>query len=254
MPFAFLGVCIWFAVSGLGFLTCKYDPFVALFRFSGPIDKVIIGFFVLFSGIFVARPYCRYGCPYSVLLSAASLLSWKKVQVYSDNCIKCNLCLPSCPVDAIEPGKDSLSPNIFPEERDKATNRLKWLVTLSPFFIAIGIFSGIQLGEKVALTHNLVKLQQNVKMNRTQEDDVIAFYVNDGNVKHLNQRAAEKTSMIIKHGGVFGAYMSLVFIGAIFMATRRKTNINHEVQAWNCVSCGRCYSWCPRNRIKNHET
>ncbi len=250
IPFAILGITIWFAISGLGFLTCKYDPFVALFRFSGPKELIFKGFAFLLLGIFVARPYCRYICPYSVLLSIAALFSWKKVQIYSDNCVKCNLCLPACPVDAIDAGKDQSSPNQFQEERKTAISRLKWLVALSPFIISMGIFSGIQLGKKVAPTHDLLRLQANVQNNNSQEDDYIAFYVNDGNTDSLNQRASEKANAIVKYGGVFGGYMSIVFIGAIFMATRRRTNTYHEVQTWNCVSCGRCYSWCPRNRNK----
>jgi ferredoxin len=250
IPFAFLGLAIWFAASGMGFLICQYDPFVGIFRGDGPAAMLVAGAILLLLGTVIARPYCRYLCPYSVLLSATSLITWKRVQVYKETCVNCSLCTASCPVDAIIPGNDPSSPNAYAETHEQATGRLKWLVALSPALIALGMFTGLQLGEAVADMHDLVILQKDVMAQKNDADNVEAFFVNDGNVERLNRNAKETFAAIKKQGGIFGAYMSLVVIGSIFMATRRKINRFHRVEPWNCVSCGRCYNWCPQNLEK----
>ncbi|MBF0409029.1 MAG: 4Fe-4S binding protein [Candidatus Riflebacteria bacterium] len=250
IPFAWLGLGVYFATCGLGFIICRYDPFVCFFRMSGPVPIVISGAILLIIGTFVSRPFCRYLCPYSVLLAACSLLPGRKVQIFADNCVNCRLCRNSCPVDAIIPSVDLLSPNAFPEPAETATKRLKWLLAFSPAIIAACLYSGINLSEAVSQLHPKIILQNMITANNLKDDIVTAFFVNDGNIDLLRKTSREAKSRIRFAGGIFGIYMSLVFIGAIYAATRRKTNNHHTVEPWNCISCGRCYEWCPRNRMR----
>ncbi len=63
---------------------------------------LMIGGAFLVGGIFVGRPYCRYLCPYGVLLSWCSRLARRGVTVTPDKELECGLCAGSCPYGALE--------------------------------------------------------------------------------------------------------------------------------------------------------
>ena len=92
---------IWPALSR-DFLICRFDPFVGFFRGDGPPHMLMIGGGVLVLGMFVGRPFCRYLCPYGVLLSIVSRLSWTGVTITPHKELDCGLCIEACPYGAIE--------------------------------------------------------------------------------------------------------------------------------------------------------
>lgn len=84
------------------FIICRFDPFVGFFRGDGPAHMLMIGGGILALGIFVGRPFCRYLCPYGVLLSLVSRISWTGVTITPDKELDCGLCKEACPYGAIE--------------------------------------------------------------------------------------------------------------------------------------------------------
>lgn len=107
--FAYLYLCsaIFFAAKGTMFIICRYDPFVSFYRFSGSLPIIITGVCVLLISVFIGRPYCRFLCPYGIILRHLSRLSRWKVNICDDKCIKCGLCERTCPYNAILPPKTS---------------------------------------------------------------------------------------------------------------------------------------------------
>lgn len=101
LPYLYLGLAVLFAATGAGFIICQYDPFVGFFRFSATFNIIIFGLFLLLLGTVVARPYCRYLCPLSVLLNWFSRVSRKHVNITPSECNLCRLCEESCPFEAI---------------------------------------------------------------------------------------------------------------------------------------------------------
>jgi NosR/NirI family nitrous oxide reductase transcriptional regulator len=71
VPFIYLAISVLFAATNSQFIICRYDPFIGIFRLNAPYTMIIFGVLLLLAGIFVNRPYCRFLCPYGVLLHYA---------------------------------------------------------------------------------------------------------------------------------------------------------------------------------------
>jgi polyferredoxin len=99
--YVYLGLAVLFAATGSAFIIYQYDPFVIFFRRGGSLNMLILGVSFLLVGMFIGRPYCRYLCPYSVILGWMSKYSKWHLTITPDKCIQCRLCEDSCPFGAI---------------------------------------------------------------------------------------------------------------------------------------------------------
>ena len=105
LKYVYLGLAILLAVQpaiARDFVICRFDPFVGFFRREGFAHMMFIGAGFLVVGTVVGRPYCRYLCPYGVLLSWCSRLAKRGVTISPAKELDCGLCANACPYGAIE--------------------------------------------------------------------------------------------------------------------------------------------------------
>ncbi len=94
LAYVYLGAAVLFAATGSAFIICEYDPFVSFFRLNGSINMLVLGGSLLLIGMFVGRPYCRFLCPYGVLLRLMSRVSKWRITITPKNCIQSRLLRP----------------------------------------------------------------------------------------------------------------------------------------------------------------
>ena len=111
-------------------LVCSLDPYKAIF-FTGhawikqviaiingaPMENVILWscgagvwlflIIILIIGFWIPRPFCRFICPYGVLLGGISTFAFIQRKIDKKSCTFCRQCEKICPTGAIHVNKDS---------------------------------------------------------------------------------------------------------------------------------------------------
>jgi NosR/NirI family nitrous oxide reductase transcriptional regulator len=246
LPYIYLGLAMLSVAMGAGFIICQYDPFVGVFRMGASFSMFIFGGIMLVLGIFVARPYCRFLCPYGVLLNWASKLSRHHATITPADCIQCDLCADSCPYNAInEP-----TPEKAPELRGKGARRLGILILLIPVFIVLGVGVGSLLKEPLSRLHPTVRLAERIAgedLGRYSETNIEseAFRSSDTSNTELYAEAVELKAGFGRGGRWLGTFIGLVIGCKLIAVSILRKRTDYEPDRGTCFSCGRCFKYCP---------
>ena len=234
---------------GSSFVICKYDPYVAIFRRNGNLNILILGGILLLIGFFIGRPYCRFLCPYGVILRQLSRLSKWRVKITPTDCNQCRLCEDACPYGAIQAPVPS-----WPETTYKVDKkRLAILLVLLPFLIVLGAWIGNSLAPLAARTHPTVALAERIWTEENQEieetTDASQFFRASGEtIASLYGHAAAIRARFEKGGWFFGGFLGLIFGGKLILLSLRPRQKDYEAERAGCVSCGRCFKYCPKEQ------
>lgn len=196
LRYFYLGLAVYFAVVFQRFVICEYDPFVSLFRMDGPFWRFALGAGFLLAGMVVARPYCRYLCPYGALLSMCSKASAVEVRITPSECINCTLCDAVCPMEAIH--RPTRPVNLSAKMR----GALLAGAVLIPFALTLG--GWLSLDRSIG-------------------------------------------------GAVLGLWFGVLIGAFLIRLIRPEKRETFETDRGACLSCARCFKWCPNERAAWEE-
>ncbi len=254
LPYIYLGLAVFLAAYGADFIICRYDPFVGFFRFGASFPLLLFGSFLLITGIFIGRPYCRFLCPYGLLLNWISRLSKYHVTITPTECIQCRLCENSCPFGAIL----IPTPEKAPEARAIERKRLAILLTILPILIIAGAYLGSHLHVPLSQIDNTVQLAERVRLEELGkiQDTILESETFQQSGKSIEQLYSEATSIKnqFKKGSVlFGGFIGLAFGSTLISLSIRRKQKDYIPDRGTCFSCGRCFSYCPVEKKKSSE-
>jgi ferredoxin len=213
--YLYLAAAVVMAVTGATFLICRYDPFVTLFRFGGNWDGWVLLASMLAISVFVARPYCRFLCPYGVILRNLSRLSRSRVTITPDECIHCRLCEDVCPFGAIsKPVKE-----LPAAEYAKNKRRLIMYVVLAPVMAAVCGWLGWAVYPIIAKSAHLA--------------DSIG-------------------PLGMKMSAAAGVFVGLVIMAKLIGSVIIRRHEDYEARRADCLACGRCFAYCPREQNRRN--
>lgn len=246
--YAVLGLGIFAASTGVGFMICRHDPFVGFFRLGGPASALAIGLVFLLVGAFVGRPFCRFFCPLGVLLGWFSRLSWRRTTITPGECINCRLCESSCPYDAIEKPEQTQEEGFL--EQSFQRRHMFRVILLLPLLTLAGWWLGGMLGPGLGRAHPDLTLADAVAgtgqdSSSLIRDRVEAFQASGVARDELLAKARAVRQNLERGGRWLGAYAGIVLGLHLVFLTRRIGHKDYRPDPSICVSCGRCFRYCP---------
>jgi ferredoxin len=248
VPWIYLIFAILYAVTRSRFIICQFDPFIGIFRFGSDIGVIVFGALLLIASVFTGRPFCRFLCPYGALLGLFSRFSIRRLTV-TPSCINCELCHNACPVNAIRPPYD----NKVKENRMAGVKRLLAYFVFLPVMAFAGALMLRMTSDSLSRANKDIRLYDLVMQNEEnpqniQPVDVEVFFAQGGTLDELTARTAKISAAFTTYSTFAGAMTGLVIGFTLISLSVKRTRKTYEIDPAACVSCGRCFGYCPQNR------
>ncbi|NIM14276.1 MAG: 4Fe-4S binding protein [Candidatus Aminicenantes bacterium] len=252
IPYIYLGLAVLFAAAGAGFIICQYDPFVGFFRFGASFNMVILGISMLMLGTVIARPYCRFFCPYGVLLDWMSRLAKWHVKITPTECNNCRLCEESCPFGAIKKPGDISLPR---EKRETEIKRLAILLVLLPVIVIGSGWVISRLHVPLSRQHFTVSLAEEIHLENSGKrkettEQTRAFRASGKPTEELFSEAAAIQNKFKTGAWILGGFLGFIICLKVIGLSIRKKQVEYEVDTGTCLSCARCFKYCPYEQVR----
>ncbi|MBN1673074.1 MAG: 4Fe-4S binding protein [Kiritimatiellae bacterium] len=254
VPQVYLGVAVLMAAAGIRFVICRYDPFVGFFRFGGSLSMLVFGVVLLGLGTVVGRPYCRFLCPYGVLLGWMSRFSRWHARIAPAECTQCRLCEDACPFGAIA----KPTPETLPEPRRRGVRRLALVLCLIPVSVLLGGWASSRLDIPLSRGHIRVRIAERMLLEQTGAVegttlDTDSFRSTGELTRDLQAETLALRTTLRRGGWILGAFIGVAIAGRLLGLSVYRTRKDYEPDRALCVSCGRCFMNCPHERQRLRE-
>jgi NosR/NirI family nitrous oxide reductase transcriptional regulator len=246
IPFIYLGLAVLYAVTKTDFIICRYDPFIGIFRMNAKFHMVVLGISFLLIGLFVARPYCRFLCPYGVLLNWVSRFSKWHLSITPAHCTRCRQCTTSCPFDAIEEPVKEIEK--IPSARP--IRRFIPYIILLPVWIAAGGYSVSRSSFILSGVNHDVDLAETMiahpELKNDEKNIDIQTFLSSGKLLETQVKEAKVIQQKFYIGGwILGCFLGLVIGIKLITELIYNRKKDYQPHRGDCYSCGRCMEFCP---------
>jgi formate hydrogenlyase subunit 6/NADH:ubiquinone oxidoreductase subunit I len=251
LPHIYLALAVLLATTGTTYIICKYDPFVSMFRLNGAFNVLILTGCIIALSLVVGRPYCRFMCPYGVLLNVCSRFSRWHTTITPDECIRCHLCENACPYGAIKrPESGRLERDFKKEKRYLTIFLLIW-----PLLILIGAWGGFQSSTPLSRLNKTVEtadaLRTDPKAQTLWQNDLVTAFRQTGELDSaLFARAGKIKNQFAVGSPIMGGYLGFILGLSLVTLTIRRKQEDYLPDRGTCFSCGRCHKYCPREHLR----
>ena len=244
---AYLGLAVLYAATGSDFVICSWDPFVGFFRRSGSVGMLLIGAGLLISSMFIGRIYCRFICPYSVLLRALARLAQWKVRISPKECIDCKLCETACPFGALARPTPAAGKS---HDRDAAQRRILTVVGGCAALLIVLTALGYASRGYLAQVDRTVQLAQRIALEESRKvtgttDESAAWHKGGEAADELYNRARVIEGKFGVGGALLGAWIALAVSARLIKYALPRKRTEYDADPASCLSCARCFSSCP---------
>lgn len=250
IPWLYLIFALLYALTRTRFIICQFDPFIGIFRLGGDWGLIIFGAILLVMSIFTGRPFCRFLCPYGALLSVFSSVSIWKIRITKKPCITCELCHNSCPVDTI---RSPYKKKIEESHRQGVMRVVSYFIVLPLLMVAGAVL--MYLGsENLSNAHREVRLYHMVMAHEADPDGELtveaeAFYSQGRTIEDLTASYQQVQRDFKVYGTIAGTLIGLVIGLKLINLSLKRTRKEYEIDYRNCIACGKCFEYCPQNRL-----
>lgn len=247
IPVLYLGLAILYAATGTDFIICRYDPFVGFFRHNASYLMFFIGGALLLTGVFIARPYCRFLCPYGVLLNLVSRFSKNHLSIAPAPCVSCKLCESSCPYDAID---KPTGLGVKNDNRELIKKIIVYFIA-TPFLIVATGWTFSRYHEEFARVNFKVKLAYELMTIEKKGEpaalptEITTFRSSGTPVENLYREAASIIKKFHTGSWIIGGSIGLILGLTLASLTIFKYRDEYTANKGNCLSCARCLDYCP---------
>jgi ferredoxin len=210
----------------------------------------MFGAAILAIGTVVARPYCRFLCPYSILLKWTSFFSKWHLKTTPTECIQCRLCEDSCPFDHLHKPTEEKEK----EARTAGVRRVALLAVGSPLVVAAGMALGLLVHVPLSRVHPTVKLAERVAAEKaglvegTTEESAY-FYETSTKAETLIAEGRAIRDKMRSGSLILGAFLGLVVACKLVNLSVKRTRTDYEPDRGDCYSCARCSDACSVGRV-----
>jgi polyferredoxin len=207
---------------------------------------IIFGGLLLLSGVFVNRPYCRFLCPYGVLLNVFSRFAGKHLTITPAECTNCRLCEESCPYNAIIPATQDLTA----EPADTSRKRFILSIVFIPLLAIAGGLLFRNLGPALAGANQEVRLAREIRTEKETgieaiSKDAVAFKESGRTEEELFTNELAILGRFTDSSPWIGIFLGVSLgIALVSLSVRVRRN-EYKPDQGKCYSCGRCFRYCP---------
>lgn len=253
VPFIYLALAVLFSATQSTFLICRYDPFVGIFRLDAPYTMIIFGILLLIAGIFINRPYCRFLCPYGVIMNIFSRFASNHLSITPSECTNCRLCEEdACPYNAILPSNTE-----YPKEPpEQSRKRFILYFLLIPLFAVAGGFLFYNMAPGLSKIHRDVRLAQEIRIENEKGIEAVSkaaiAYKETGQTdEELFANEITIINRFKKAAPWAGIFLGMSFGISLLSLTMSRKRTEYKPNQGKCYSCGRCFKYCPVEVKKN---